>query len=160
MNLVNSHITNRNNVDILFDILDDVLWRGWLRLTNEPVACYEFSATTEMLLLISAIIPHLVSNGVDRVTVLKHLDSITPYIPIRTKRNITLWYQYIAGRIFMLNIPYCFDVPSLHYFHTRNTFPVRRAFCIHEPFVMADWQAAVLAAIGKSGDLFALPPCI
>ena len=143
----------KQTVSRLFDVWDDILWRGMSTLKRN----YGSEQYFGMALMADMLLPQLLFHGVSREDVQKRLTSLPSK---HRKDEIVIWYHYLAGRVFMANVSYCLDAPSVAFAraHGHRRRGCRHQWDIHE--IRWKWELAVFAAIGLSGDLYALPSVV
>ncbi len=153
----------KQTVSGLFDVWDEMLWRG-VSLKNWGSEQY-----AGMFILADALLSQLLSHGVSREDVQKRLMSSPS--KQRSERAVVIWYHYLAGRAFMANVPYCMDAPTPKFARADGDCTHRR--CMDQQgwrrrwghrhsyadnhTIRLKWELEVFAAIGHSGDLYALP---
>lgn len=152
MDLIVDKVTRcvmKDTADTLFDLWDHMLWRGSMEWS-----CHMLEADcrdVSMHLMTDGIIEPLMEHGVDRMVVIKRLELL--YTGPK-HRLVMRWYHYLAGRIYMRGIPYCYDAPLLHFAPNISA----RHELARLPDFMRQWMFLMLREIGRKGDLWVSPP--
>ena len=142
----------KQTVSGLFDMWDDVLRRVMSAL--QSYGCEQYVG---MSLLADTFSSQLIFYGINREDVKKRL-TLSPFRH-RSEHVVIVGYHYLAGRVFMANVPYCMDAPTVAFVRANGGY---RRWCGRRSYAMDSsvrwkWELSVFAAIGRSGDLYALP---